>query len=95
MTNIIVETKSLFLSTVSVPLAPASAHENRLRAALEHARRLTEMKGAQSIEAAIAWETVEELQRNTLPRHTSSCQSMFADYCAENPHELECRTYDC
>lgn len=93
MTDIIFETKSL-LSTVSKP-SPTFARENRLKAALEHARRITEMNDVQSVEAAIAWETVEELQKNALPRQLPSCQSMFAFYCAENPDELECRVYDC
>ena len=35
--------------------------ETLLKAALEHARRITDMYGTPNIEVAIAWETVEEL----------------------------------
>ena len=37
--------------------------QTRLEAALEHARRLTTMYGSDTIEVAIAWETVGELQK--------------------------------
>ena len=45
----------------STPLQKPSSEttfETRLKAALEHARRLTEMCGPRSLDAAIAWETV-------------------------------------
>lgn len=72
--------------------------ENRLQAALEHARRLTQMRGCQGANVAIAWETVEELrtaQRKRLLPSTPSCQVSFEHYCSQNPHALECRSYDC
>lgn len=72
--------------------------ENRLQAALEHARRLTQMYGCQSVDVAIAWETVEELRtsyRERLLLSVPSCQASFERYCLENPHALECRSYDC
>ncbi len=79
-------------------LSPESTYENRLQAALEHARRLTQMYGYQSADVAIAWETVEELRtaysRSALPL-VPSCESTFERYCSENPYALECRDYDC
>ena len=75
-----------------------STSENRLQAALEHARRLTQMHGYQSADVAIAWETVEELRtarRKQLTLSMLSCQASFERYCLENPHALECRSYDC
>ena len=50
--------------TYSTPLqkpAPQSTFATRLKAAFEHARRLTEMQGPRSMDAAIAWEAVEAL----------------------------------
>ncbi len=83
-------------STVELfPQSPSSTSENRLKAALEHARRLTQMRGCQSIDVAIAWETVEELQTAQSRQPVLTCQSAFDRYCAENPNALECRSYDC
>ena len=70
-----------------------SAFETRLKAALEHARRLTDMHGPRSIDAAIAWETVEELQ-TAKARQQMKKPTPFARYCLENPHALEARIYD-
>ena len=75
-----------------------STYENRLQAALEHARRLTQMHDYQSVDVAIAWETVEELRtacRERLRPSVPSCQAAFERYCLENPHARECRSYDC
>lgn len=68
--------------------------ETRLKAALEHARRLTQMNGTRSIDVAIAWETVEELQaaQNRTPETSPSA---FAQYCEANPNAPECRIYEC
>ncbi|MEM8809586.1 MAG: Calvin cycle protein CP12 [Cyanobacteria bacterium P01_G01_bin.38] len=77
----------------SSPTLPSSVSETRLRAALEHARRLTAMHGNNSIEVAIAWETVEELQ-TAKARRQPPRPSAFANYCAANPDALECRIYE-
>lgn len=85
-------------STECQLLSLESTHENRLKAALEHARRLTQMHGYQSVDTAIAWETVEELKTANARRRMQllqSCQSAFDRYCLENPEALECRSYDC
>ncbi len=82
----------------SVELRPQSSKstiENRLKAALEHARRLTQMYGHQNVEAAIAWETVEEMRSAQLRQPAPSYQSAFDRYCVENPHARECRFYEC
>jgi len=67
--------------------------ESQLRAALEHARRLTAMDESHSIEAAIAWEVVEELQFAQRQQRTTA-QSAFAQYCLANPDAPECRIYE-
>lgn len=91
-------------STTTLPAAerqtplPESTRDNRLQAALEHARRLTQMRGYQDVDVAIAWETVEELRtarREQAMSSVPSCQVVFEHYCLENPHALECRSYDC
>lgn len=79
-------------------LSSESTYKNRLKAALEHAHRLTQMRGYQNVDVAIAWETVEELRtarRERLMPSPPSCQAAFERYCIENPHALECRSYDC
>ncbi len=94
-----------FLSTAALSTSEQQSpsleatYENRLQAALEHARRLTQMYGCQGVDVAIAWETVEELRTSSrrvrsLPS-VPSCQTAFERYCTENPRALECRSYDC
>ena len=81
---------------ISTPLQPPSsesAFETQLKAALEHARRLTEMHGTKSIEVALAWETVEEMQ-TAKAGHKSNPTIAFVRYCAENPGASEARVYD-
>ncbi len=89
------------LPTTVPPIAPTrqkpsseSTLETRVKAALEHARRLTEMHGSSSTYVAIAWETVEELQTAKARQPRESLRSAFDRYCAENPHALEARIYD-
>ena len=95
MTNITIAPKTT-ISTINLqPQSPQSTAENRLKAALEHARRLTQMHGQQNVDVAIAWETVEELRTAQTRQPVYSCQLAFDRYCAETPHALECRAYDC
>ncbi|MGB3616345.1 MAG: CP12 domain-containing protein [Elainellaceae cyanobacterium] len=72
--------------------------EATLKAALEHARRMTQMFSIEAPEVAIAWETVEELQsakaRKTYS-HSVTPKAAFARYCEANPAALEARIYDC
>ncbi|MBD2654129.1 Calvin cycle protein CP12 [Synechocystis sp. FACHB-383] len=72
----------------------ATTLDNRLKAALEHARRITEIYGLGSLDAVLAWETVEELQQvdKSLPKNTP--HNSFTHYCTENPSALEARIYD-
>ena len=71
-----------------------STLETQLQAALEHARRLTEMYGTQNIEVALAWETVEELQTAKAGYPKTNLTINFVRYCAENPGASEARIYD-
>ncbi len=74
--------------------AAAATLETRLKAALEHARRMTEMYGSNSIDTVLAWETVEELQYVNSSRQSMTFEHAFAQYCAENPNAPEARMYD-
>ena len=76
------------------PPSPEAAFEIQLQAALEHARRLTEMHGSKSIEVALAWETVEELQTAKAGHQKVNPTIAFVRYCAENPGASEARMYD-
>ncbi|MEM1241255.1 MAG: CP12 domain-containing protein [Cyanobacteria bacterium P01_H01_bin.26] len=52
------------------------------------------MHGPRSIDAAIAWETVEELQIAKARQPMVGPNVAFSRYCAENPHAREARMYD-
>lgn len=74
-------------------VAKTPSLDSRIKAALEHARRLTAMYGTGNIEVAIAWETVEELQV-AKAKQPQAAPTTFARYCAENPDAPECRIYE-
>ena len=79
--------------TISTP-SSESAFETQLQAALEHARRLTEMYGPENMEVVHAWETVEELQTAKAGHQKVNPTVAFVRYCAENPGASEARVYD-
>lgn len=81
------------VAPVAPKVVPAPSLEGRLQAALEHARRLTEMRGTADTEVAIAWETVEELQVALYRRQPATTNSL-EQYCAANPDAPECRIYE-
>ncbi|MBE9064073.1 Calvin cycle protein CP12 [cf. Phormidesmis sp. LEGE 11477] len=95
MTNVAVAQRTTLPTFNPLAQPSTSTFDNRLKAALEHARRLTHMYGYQSADVAIAWETVEELETAKSHQPVPSCQYSFDYYCAENPEALECRSYDC
>jgi hypothetical protein len=72
----------------------AATLDNRLKAALEHARRITEIYGLGNLDAVLAWETVEELQQADKPQIKNTPQNSFSHYCLENPGAPEARIYD-
>ena len=84
------QTPATPIAEVNVQARP-SLH-TRFEAALEHARRLTAMYGADTIDVAIAWETVDELRKADHAQRPPH-QSAFARYCAANPSALEARIY--
>ena len=90
----IAPTAAAAVSTPRQTPSSESAFETQLQAALEHARRLTEMYGSQNIEVALAWETVEELQTAKAGHQKTNPTINFVRYCAENPGASEARIYD-
>lgn len=80
-------------ATPSTTVERQPSLEGKMRAALEHARRLTAMNGHYNRDVAIAWEVVEELQF-ALRQQQPTVQSAFAEYCLANPHAPEARMYD-
>lgn len=81
-------------ATADAKIYPRPALETALEAALEHARRLSNMPATNPIDVAIAWETVEELW-TAKRRQSASQRSAFERYCEANPDAPECRIYDC
>lgn len=81
---------SVSSSVLQVELKPVSTLETIFAAALEHARRLTDMYDTQNIAVILAWETVEELG-GAITLQQSSTQAAFDRYCAANPEAPESR----
>lgn len=67
--------------------------ETSFQAALEHARRLTQMYGIGATQVAVAWDAVEELII-AKSRQQKSSTSGFEQYCVLHPDAPECRIYD-
>lgn len=86
-------TAAFTATTTATPVDRQPSLESQLRAALEHARRLSAMNGHYNREVAIAWEVVEELQF-ALRQQQTTVQSAFAEYCLANPDAPEARMYD-
>lgn len=67
--------------------------QNRYKAAVEHARRLSAIYEKGQVEIALAWETVAELEKAQRHRQLPRL-SHFERYCLENPDAPEARIYD-
>lgn len=65
----------------------------RIQAAREQARAMTDHYGLYSSEAAIAWETVEELLAQAAHQRLRATNPLEA-YCQEFPDAPEARMYD-
>lgn len=72
---------------------PKKSLETSYQAALEHARRLTQMYGIGATQVAVAWDAVEELIIAKCRQQENHC-SGFDRYCALNPDAPECRIYE-
>jgi CBS domain-containing protein len=71
--------------------------EQRIQAAIAHARSVCAEKGSTSPECAVAWDEVEELNAEAAHQKaelTHQKRTPFEEYCEENPDALEARIYD-
>lgn len=86
--------KQLVTTTPSIShLESKKSLETSFQAALEHARRFTQMYGIGATEVAVAWDAVEELI-TARGRQQESSISAFESYCTLHPNAPECRIYD-
>lgn len=65
-----------------------------IQLALDEARMTTVFKGSQSVEAAVAWDAVEELMIAKAKHRLQRTLTAFEQYCEQNPDAIECRIYD-
>lgn len=85
--------KQLVTTTSISQCESKTSLEASFQAALEHARRLTQMYGIGGTEVAVAWDAVEELV-TAKSRQQESSSSWFEHYCLLYPDAPECRLYD-
>lgn len=85
--------KKLVTTTSISQCESKTSLETSFQAALEHARRLTQMYGIGRTEVAVAWDTVEEMVTARC-RQLEGSSSSFEQYCALHPDAPECRLYD-
>ncbi|MDX2212365.1 MAG: Calvin cycle protein CP12 [Oculatellaceae cyanobacterium bins.114] len=61
----------------------------------DEARNVCEVKGDGSVECAVAWDAVEELQAEAAhQRQKEAPKNSLQQYCDANPEADECRIYD-
>lgn len=68
--------------------------DERIQEALEEARAITDAKGVESRESAVAWDIVEELLSGASCRRKKEPKTAFERYCLEYPDSSEARMYD-
>lgn len=68
--------------------------EQRIQDAREQARFITEIKGVESHDAAVAWDIVEELLSEAAHQRIKKPQNNFDRYCQEHPDAVEAKIYD-
>lgn len=85
--------KQLITTTSISQSESQTSLETSFPAALEQARRLTQMYGIGGTEVAVAWDAVEEMVTARC-RQLEGSDSSFEQYCALHPDAPECRLYD-
>ena len=70
--------------------------EDRIEEAREEARAVCSTKGDGSVECAVAWDIVEELQAEASDERTDAANApnSLQVYCDLNPDAPECRIYE-
>jgi hypothetical protein len=67
--------------------------QEKIKEELQVARDACEVNGTGSIECAVAWETVEELQSEAAHQKEGAKNSL-EKFCDDNPDAAECRIYE-
>ncbi|MGB3492201.1 MAG: CBS domain-containing protein [Elainellaceae cyanobacterium] len=71
--------------------------EDQIEVARAEARRMSDEKGADSPDAAAAWDVVEELQAaasHQMNQSATASRTALEEYCQQYPEAPECREYD-
>ncbi|MBD2120694.1 Calvin cycle protein CP12 [Trichocoleus sp. FACHB-262] len=71
-----------------------SSLEQAIQDAIAQARTACESTGNTSVNCAVAWDIVEELQAERAHRQVKSSKTSLEVYCDQNPDAAECRIYD-
>jgi hypothetical protein len=79
---------------VPVRERPTPTLDERIEAAIAEARAISEVKGVESRESAVAWDIVEELLSASAHRREKLPKTAFDRYCEEHPDASEARMYD-
>jgi CP12 domain len=67
--------------------------QEKIKEELQVARDACEVNGTGSIECAVAWETVEELQSEAA-HQKEGVKNSLERFCDDNPDAAECRIYE-
>lgn len=70
------------------------ALDQRIQIAIDDAHQVATEKGADSKEAAVAWDIVEELQAEAAHQEANHPKTAFEQYCDDNPEAIEARVFD-
>ncbi|MBD2305080.1 Calvin cycle protein CP12 [Chroococcidiopsis sp. FACHB-1243] len=68
--------------------------QDEIEQAREQARQACETSGDDSVDCAVAWDTVEELQAEASHKRQVKPKNSLEKYCDDNPEAAECRLYD-
>jgi CP12 domain len=66
--------------------------QEKIKEELQVARDACEANGTNSVECAVAWDTVEELQSEA--SHQKKGKNSLEKFCDDNPDAAECRIYE-
>jgi len=67
--------------------------QEKIKEELQVARDACEANGTGSVECAVAWETVEELQAEA-SHQKEGAKNSLERFCDDNPDAAECRIYE-
>ncbi len=68
--------------------------QEKIKEELQAARQVCEDNGTGSIECAVAWDTVEELQSEASHQKQEKSKNSLEVFCDDNPDAAECRIYE-